>query len=95
MTRGEESYRWVAVDNKFVPTYKLTRMINSIGTANAVAGWNGDVIVAQDINKERWLWGFSLRKVGRATNRRSASGHAETLEEAQAAAEEAARKVIT
>lgn len=94
MTRGEVSYHWKQVPTTYVPTFKLVRAINAITTANAVAGWNGDVVVAQDINKERWLWGFSLRKVGNKHARQQASGHAPTLEEAKEAAELAAGKVV-
>jgi hypothetical protein len=90
MTRGEVTYRWVQMGSKLVPTYKLTRLVNAITTENVVAGYTGDVVVAQDINKERWLWGFSLRKKKRDTQ---ASGHAATLEEAQEAAELAAGKL--
>ena len=93
MTRGEISYRWVSVGSTFVPSYKLTRLINSITTEHVVAGWSGDVIVIQDINKERWLWGFNLKKVGNQKRRESASGHATELVDAQAAAALAAGKV--
>jgi hypothetical protein len=93
MTRGEVSYRWRKLDNKFVPSYQLERMINSVRTSNAVAGWNGEVIVAQDINKERWLWGFTLRKSGSKDTVNRASGHADTLEEAQEAAADAAGRI--
>ena len=93
MARGEVSYRWVEITKYIVPAFKLTRMVNAIKTENVVAGWNGDVTVMQDINKERWLWGFRLRKTGNKDRVQSANGHAPTLEEAKAAAEEAAGKV--
>ncbi len=93
MTKGEVSYRWVSVGTNFVPSYKLQRMVNSIATQNAVAGWNGDVVVIQDINRERWLWGFNLKKVGNHKRRSSASGHATELKDAQEAAELEAGKI--
>jgi hypothetical protein len=91
--RGEETYRWVEITKYIVPAFKLTRMVNAIKTENVVAGFNGDVTVMQDINKERWLWGFKLRKVGNKHRVENANGHATTLEEAKAAAEEAMSKV--
>jgi len=91
--RGEVTYRWISVGSTFVPSYKLQRMVNSIASSNVVAGWSGDVVVIQDINRERWLWGFNLRKVGNHRRRSSASGHATELKDAQEAAELAAGKI--
>ena len=90
MTRGEVSYRWVKVDKFIWPAYKLERMVNAIKTTNVVEGFTGDVYVYQDINNERWLWGFRLR---RRKQDYVAAGHAPTLEEAQEAAEIAAGKL--
>lgn len=94
MSRGEVTYRWVEITKYIVPAFKLTRLISSIKTENVVAGYNGDVTVMQDINKERWLWGFKLRKVGNKDNVQSSSGHASTLDEAKAAAEDALGRLM-
>ena len=84
-----ERHRWAEVTTYIVPAYKLERTVNAMKQHHVVAGWNGEVTIMQDINRERWLWGFRLSKVGDKHNVRTANGHAATLEEAQVQAEEA------
>lgn len=89
MPREDVEYRWESLKNPFVPGYTLKRYMNRKRSRILYTGWEGTLIVQQDINRERWLFGISMQRgLGQHIERVKESGHAATLDEAKTKAEQ-------
>lgn len=74
---------WKKIAHLYGVDYKLERLVDGVSTTNTVPGYTGDVAVRLDMNRERYLWGYTLKQGGTIVKD---GGHAPTAELAQEAA---------
>lgn len=79
------TWRWRRID-AIAQDYQLDRLLDSVKAEDVAPGYIGKVEVRQDINRERFLWGYTLRRRGHIKQLIRDGGHTLTLEEAREAA---------